>query len=139
MPVIGRPPLPLLRPSGKQMLRRLIQPRGQPRVAVSDATVAGLNLINAYRDHGHRIASLDPLGIASPNAAHPDLSLSAYGLTAEQLQEPVALDATDEAPPARDQTNPLKKSSSHRDCAVRSLATSVGGRLRTQHGEADAA
>ena len=60
-----------------------------------DVSVAGLQLIHAYRDHGHRIASLDPLGISRPEYTFTDLSPTAYGLTAEQLEEPVALAGAD--------------------------------------------
>jgi len=42
------------------------------------------SLIYAYRDQGHRIARLDPLG-TSPNA-HPQLALETYGLGPEQLE-----------------------------------------------------
>ena len=63
----------------------------------SDVTVAGLQLIHAYRDHGHRIATLDPLKIDSRGNGSSDLSLAAYGLSDEQLHQPVALAGVDDS------------------------------------------
>lgn len=44
-----------------------------------------LQLINAYRVRGHFEANLDPLGIA-PKRSHPELDLSYYGFTREDLE-----------------------------------------------------
>ena len=50
-------------------------------------------MINNFRDHGHSIARLDPLGIANtPLEKHPeDLLLSTYNFTDEQLKEPAGV------------------------------------------------
>ena len=51
--------------------------------------------MHAFRDHGHRIATLDPLGIDKPERRQPDLELESYGLSDEQLLEPVHLGMAD--------------------------------------------
>ena len=80
---------------GKAPARRLISTAFRVSPSTEhDAAVAGLQLIHAYRDHGHRIARLDPLGIDRPSYP-PDLSLEAYGLSLHQLMQPVAVDVSD--------------------------------------------
>ena len=81
---------------GKAPARRLISTAFRVSPSTEhDAAVAGLQLIHAYRDHGHRIARLDPLGIDRPSYYPPDLSLEAYGLSSHQLMQPVAVDVSD--------------------------------------------
>ena len=81
---------------GKAPARRLISTAFRVSPSTEhDAAVAGLQLIHAYRDHGHRIARLDPLGIDRPSYYPPDLSLEAYGLSSHQLMQPVAVDVPD--------------------------------------------
>ncbi|MCH1571074.1 MAG: thiamine pyrophosphate-dependent enzyme, partial [Longimicrobiales bacterium] len=54
--------------------------------AVSRATA----LIQAFRDHGHRLASIDPLGSEPPG--HPQLSPAFFGTSSEELRKlPAAL------------------------------------------------
>ena len=48
-------------------------------------------LIRAYRNQGHLIADLDPLGIAKRDA-HPDLDPATYGLTDADMDRPVFID-----------------------------------------------
>ncbi len=43
-------------------------------------------LINAYREHGHHHAQLDPLGMSEKNNI-PDLELSCYGFSSSDLQQ----------------------------------------------------
>src|SRR5258706_703608 len=45
------------------------------------------NLVHAYRELGHFIASLDPLGHNRPN--HPLLELSEFGMTRDDLERNV--------------------------------------------------
>ena len=59
--------------------------------AVSRATA----LIQAFRDHGHRLASIDPLGSEPPG--HPQLSPAFFGTSSEELGKlPAALIIADE-------------------------------------------
>ena len=59
--------------------------------AVSRATA----LVQAFRDHGHRLAELDPLG--SPPPGHPQLSPAFFGTSTEELQQlPASLIMEDE-------------------------------------------
>jgi len=48
-------------------------------------------LIRAYRNQGHLIADLDPLGIARRDA-HPDLDPATYGLTDADMDRPIFID-----------------------------------------------
>ncbi|MGH6981078.1 MAG: 2-oxoglutarate dehydrogenase E1 subunit family protein, partial [Stellaceae bacterium] len=48
-------------------------------------------LIRAYRNQGHLIADLDPLGLAK-RESHPDLDPATYGLTDADLDHPVFID-----------------------------------------------
>jgi 2-oxoglutarate dehydrogenase E1 component len=45
-----------------------------------------MQLINAYRAHGHHLAQLDPLSVAKRHAI-PDLTLEYHGLTQQDLSE----------------------------------------------------
>ncbi len=45
----------------------------------------GANLVQAFREHGHQMANLDPLG--SPPPGHPQLDPSFFGTTMEELEE----------------------------------------------------
>jgi 2-oxoglutarate dehydrogenase E1 component len=55
------------------------------------------HLINAFRDHGHSVARLDPLGIDVPGQERvpEDLRLATYGFTPAQLDQPVGLTGED--------------------------------------------
>ena len=55
------------------------------------------HMINAFRDHGHSITQLDPLGIdiCPPSDVPDDLLLASYGFTESQLDEPVGLTGED--------------------------------------------
>lgn len=57
-----------------ESLRRLLP-------AASRATA----LVQSFRDHGHRLASIDPLGSEPPG--HPQLSPAFYGTTTDELGE----------------------------------------------------
>jgi len=59
---------------GAEQLRRVLP-------AVSRATA----LVQAFRDHGHQLATLDPLGGAPPG--HPQLSPAFHGTTTEELSQ----------------------------------------------------
>jgi len=59
--------------------------------AVSGATA----LVQAFRDHGHRLATIDPLGSEPPG--HPQLSPAFFGTSAEELGKlPASLILPDE-------------------------------------------
>lgn len=59
--------------------------------AVSRATA----LVQAFRDHGHRLATIDPLGSEPPG--HPQLSPAFFGTSAEELRKlPASLIIADE-------------------------------------------
>lgn len=59
--------------------------------------VRAQQLINAFRDHGHSIARLDPLELNVPSVFHRDLRLSTYGFTASELCSPVNINGTEAA------------------------------------------
>ena len=55
-------------------------------------SVAINQMINAFRDHGHSIAQLDPLGLCRLSSDVPDdLLLQSYGFSEAQLDEPVRI------------------------------------------------
>ena len=43
------------------------------------------SFIQAYRDHGHRLSTIDPLGSEPPG--HPQLDASFFGTSLEELRE----------------------------------------------------
>jgi 2-oxoglutarate dehydrogenase E1 component len=55
--------------------------------AATGAAVGVHGLVYAYREHGHLVAHLDPLG--EPPAGHPYLTLEAVGFAAADLDQPV--------------------------------------------------
>ncbi|WP_244851640.1 2-oxoglutarate dehydrogenase E1 component [Caballeronia sp. SL2Y3] len=55
----------------------------EPDAALSKAASPTAALIDAYRKHGHLIATLDPLGLSAPGYA-PDLSPRYHGLDASE-------------------------------------------------------
>jgi len=58
-----------------------------PEAAAAQASLGVLNLIHSYREFGHLIAGLDPLGHNQP--AHPFLELSGFGFTEADLDRRV--------------------------------------------------
>jgi len=59
------------------------------------------SFIQAFRDHGHMLAAIDPLG--SPPPGHPQLDPTFFGTTFEELEQIPASVVLDEAP----ETEPL--------------------------------
>ena len=58
------------------------------------------SLVQAFRDHGHRLATIDPLGSEPPG--HPQLTPSFFGTSMEELAElPASLVVEDETDPDR--------------------------------------
>ena len=57
-----------------------------------------VHMINAFRDHGHSIARLDPLrlGTVGPTRSPADLVLSNYSFTEEQLDAPAGFSSDDD-------------------------------------------
>jgi hypothetical protein len=111
------------------------------------------HMINAFRDHGHSITQLDPLGIdvCPPSEMPGDLLLASYGFTESQLDEPVGLTGEDamahragyatacgskpltlRAPPQSYAIAPAAHRP-HRSCLLRALVPQTGG-LRAQAG-----
>ncbi len=54
-------------------------------------TVGALRLIRAFRERGHLIADLDPLGLIE-RRAHPDLQIESYGFTPDDMDTVIFLD-----------------------------------------------
>jgi 2-oxoglutarate dehydrogenase E1 component len=72
-------------PEAHEHLRRVLP-------AVSRATA----LVQAFRDHGHQLARIDPLGSKPPG--HPQLSPAFFGTSMEELSELPASLVIDDAP-----------------------------------------
>src|SRR5205085_10797686 len=69
------------------------------RRGAAGATASVLDIIHSYRELGHLVADLDPLG---DNAAtHPLLELSQFGLTEQDLSRAVEIPAFKAKPVAR--------------------------------------
>lgn len=64
------------------------QPADVRRAA--DDTVRAINLIRAYRERGHMLADLDPLGLADQKY-HPDLDPAVYGFSADDYDRTIYL------------------------------------------------
>jgi 2-oxoglutarate dehydrogenase E1 component len=73
-PAAAEPSRPQMTDEAAEMLRRAVP-------AVSRATA----LVQAFRDHGHQLAQIDPLG--SPPPGHPQLSPAFFGTSMEELSE----------------------------------------------------
>ena len=54
-------------------------------------SIRALMLIRAYRIRGHRIATLDPLGLTH-HTAHPELDPANFGFTQEDMDRPIFID-----------------------------------------------
>ncbi|MDE2508671.1 MAG: 2-oxoglutarate dehydrogenase E1 component [Planctomycetota bacterium] len=60
---------------------------GDAPLAAARAQVAVTRLIDAYREMGHMLADLDPLGMTRPSATHELLELSEFGLDDSDLDK----------------------------------------------------
>jgi len=77
-------------PDTRATLRR--PPRAAGNLAddgLARRSAATERLVTAWRTHGHLAAALDPLGLRAP-VGHPELDPAAHGLTADDLDAPVA-------------------------------------------------
>jgi 2-oxoglutarate decarboxylase len=85
--------LGLALPGEPAVVARVSLPAAGGALSVADAIreAAVASLIDAYREHGHLVADLDPLGSQRP--PQPDLEPSTYGLTEKDLDSPVASQA----------------------------------------------
>jgi 2-oxoglutarate dehydrogenase E1 component len=57
-------------------------------------SIRGIMMVRAYRVRGHLIADLDPLGIESSNAYHPELDPASYGFTEKDMDREIFLDGS---------------------------------------------
>jgi 2-oxoglutarate dehydrogenase E1 component len=74
---------------------RRVDDDAQALVALLPAVSRATALVQAFRDHGHRLASIDPLGTEPPG--HPQLSPAFFGTSAEELGKlPASLILPDE-------------------------------------------
>ena len=66
-----------------------VTPAPEPRTAVSrhllDLVARAARLLQAFREHGHQAARIDPLGSEPPG--HPQLDPAYFGTTMEELEE----------------------------------------------------
>jgi len=76
--------------NGAAASAQLLAPRADGESLLAAAAMQGrvYQLLNAYRVRGHLFADVDPLG--SPPEAAPELDLSNFGLTADDLDRPFA-------------------------------------------------
>jgi 2-oxoglutarate dehydrogenase E1 component len=83
------------KPNGAAKTNGHVAPTAQASPTAGRGTVLdslrAVALIRAYRNQGHLIADLDPLGIAR-RTAHPDLDPATYGLTDADMDRPIFID-----------------------------------------------
>ena len=95
-PVAPAPPEPAAAPNGSSAVQTALDevPVTGPFAKLSPthtllellpAVGRATALIQSFRDHGHQLAAIDPLG--SEPAGHPQLSPAFYGTTTEELSE----------------------------------------------------
>ncbi len=60
-------------------------PREDPRSRLLPLIARAAALIQAFRDHGHQLADIDPLGSDPPG--HPQLDPAFFGMSLEELEE----------------------------------------------------
>ena len=74
---------------------RRIDDNAQALVSLLPAVSRATALVQAFRDHGHRLSRIDPLGTEPPG--HPQLSPAFFGTSAEELSKlPASLILSDE-------------------------------------------
>ena len=88
-PVTGMPPAPQAG-AGVQVAAPAPAPAPSPpsedrRLRLLPLIARAAALIQAFRDHGHQLATVDPLG--SPPPGHPQLDPSFFGTSMEELSE----------------------------------------------------
>lgn len=76
--------------SGAKEQKKQAAATGDARQAIADA-VHALMLIRAYRERGHLLAALDPLGLAE-KAYHPDLDPASYGFGEADMDREIYMD-----------------------------------------------
>ena len=79
----------LLRPTLSRRYRWICTSDPQHAAAIAALPVQAVRLIDAYQQHGHIVARLDPLGLSSPAVVPAALCIESYGLQQEHLALPL--------------------------------------------------
>ncbi|MDE2794762.1 MAG: hypothetical protein OXL34_08090, partial [Gemmatimonadota bacterium] len=79
-----RTPVPATEPSATPAAASPTEP-AKPDPRLLSLVALASNLLQAFREHGHQAARIDPLGSTPPG--HPQLDPAYFGTTMEELEE----------------------------------------------------